>query len=337
MNFFLFRTRKTLYPAISVVGNRTDSDEVHIIVEYRAKDYWAPLNDPRIMRLILHRDKDSPMLGALEDLSLGIEPFNPNLFVISGLQAMDHYPFDAGVRERRLIELRNLITSRGLSTRIHLELAHYEELIFFKQLLQHTIPYVDSIGLNDQELDRFDVFLQQNRIVSPKQPTRQRKTRVAIILDQMRSVFRQLRQRDARNIVSDPHSRSITRIHVHTKAFQAILVGHNSQWLNTKNAAAKAALQAYRTVCEASIANPESAKLIMDGSFASTAVPGATPAQRWTLNELDPVSCWPEGIHVDGKVVQVDICVAPVLVCKEPKRTTGAGDNISAAGLILQI
>lgn len=247
---------------------------------------------------------------------------------------MDNYHFAAGERERRLIKLRQLIIDQKPLTKIHFELANFEELNFFKQLLQFTIPYVDSIGLNDQELHRFDTFLKQNRIFQHQ--NKRPKQRIAITLDQMRSVYRQLRQRDARNLASNSQSRSISRIHVHSKAFQAILVSHNSSWRNTPNAAAKSALTAYRTVCDTAIVNPESATLIMDDSFRSTAVPGAVP-QRFVMNELDPVSCSVDDILVDGKPERVDICVAPVLVCKEPKITTGVGDNISASGLVLQV
>lgn len=38
-----------------------------------------------------------------------------------------------------------------------------------------------------------------------------------------------------------------------------------------------------------------------------------------------------------NRFVNVEVCVAPVLVCKNARQTAGAGDNISAAGLILQI
>lgn len=42
------------------------------------------------------------------------------------------------------------------------------------------------------------------------------------------------------------------------------------------------------------------------------------------------------GSHVSVKVESIEICVAPVLVCTKVKQTGGAGDNVSAAGLIFQ-
>jgi len=35
--------------------------------------------------------------------------------------------------------------------------------------------------------------------------------------------------------------------------------------------------------------------------------------------------------------LEVEICVAPVLVCREARKTAGAGDNISASGLAAQL
>lgn len=48
-------------------------------------------------------------------------------------------------------------------------------------------------------------------------------------------------------------SRSLTRIHVHTLAYQAILTVHGSTWKNSIGAAAKASLTAHRHVCGTSL------------------------------------------------------------------------------------
>lgn len=55
----------------------------------------------------------------------------------------------------------------------------------------------------------------------------------------------------------------------------------------------------------------------------------------WNASEM--VTCWRERPHIGGAVVEVELCVAPVLVCRVAQQTAGAGDSISAAGLILQI
>ena len=44
-----------------------------------------------------------------------------------------------------------------------------------------------------------------------------------------------------------------------------------------------------------------------------------------------PLTCWEEDD------IDVQICLAPILVCSEAVQTAGGGDNISAAGLVVQI
>ena len=74
----------------------------------------------------------------------------------------------------------------------------------------------------------------------------------------------------------------------------------------------------------------------MDDSFATSAVDGS---DRRAFNDDRPVACWKEVIPnmPKGANPRVEICLAPNLVCSEAKQTAGGGDNISAAGLILQL
>lgn len=63
--------------------------------------------------------------------------------------------------------------------------------------------------------------------------------RVASVLDQMRSTYHLLRRK----------FKKVSRIHVHTLAFQAIMTRKGSAWKNTMSAAAHASLTANRHVC----------------------------------------------------------------------------------------
>ena len=66
----------------------------------------------------------------------------------------------------------------------------------------------------------------------------------------------------------------------------------------------------------------------MDDSFSTSASEKGT---RVAFDEKRPVACWAE------TELDVEICIAPNLVCAEAKQTAGGGDNISAAGLAPQI
>ena len=54
-----------------------------------------------------------------------------------------------------------------------------------------------------------------------------------------------------------------------------------------------------------------------------------TGGKRIPFKSNRPVSCWEEEDFL--------ICIAPVLVCTDVVQTGGGGDNISSAGLVLQI
>ena len=71
-------------------------------------------------------------------------------------------------------------------------------------------------------------------------------------------------------------------------------------------------------------------------SFATSAEAGS---ERKLFNDERPVACWIETIPdvPEGANPNVEICLAPNLVCSEARQTAGGGDNISAAGLVLQI
>lgn len=71
----------------------------------------------------------------------------------------------------------------------------------------------------------------------------------------------------------------------------------------------------------------------MDESFSTSTKAGS----RIRLDENKPVSCWDESFNIDNKFIEVKACIAPVLVCTEASQTAGGGDNISSAGLVLQI
>ncbi|KAF3832496.1 hypothetical protein F7725_026161 [Dissostichus mawsoni] len=181
----------------------------------------------------------------------------------------------------------------------------------------------DSLGMNEQELPNLLSLLKGSNITVLSDPN----PRVATVLDQMREVYRIVNLRSKEDSdTSSTKAKPLTRLHVHTLAFQAMIVTHGSKWKNTMSATAKASLTANRHVCGSDDIDPSKARLIMDDSFSVSRREGSV---RIPLQESRPVSCWDEDDY--------EICVAPVLVCTEVYQTAGGGDNISAAGLVLQI
>lgn len=133
---------------------------------------------------------------------------------------------------------------RSSSTRIHFEMASFAEDKLLFELCDMVIPFADSLGMNEQEIANLYNAMYYGNISLVANST----PRIATVLDQMRTLFKLIRLRGA----SIADSRELTRIHVHTLAYQAIFTVKGSVWKNTMAAAAKASLTAHRHVCATS-------------------------------------------------------------------------------------
>lgn len=312
------KSHQTHFPeGIQISGPIVDDDDMHLLLEYPAGQRWGKFVPPRANRFIVHNDHQNPELSSLDSFISQVKNYNPNLLVVGGLQMMDNFPMSESKQRSRLQRVQELMKQQPNSVRIHFEMASFSDLNLLRNLVESVIPYADSLGMNEQELPNLFHMMKYGNLslVAESHP------RVAVILDQMRNVFKFLQ-----GTSESLGRRKLTRLHVHTLAFQAFLVDKSSAWKNTKAAAAKSALTANRHTCGSDIIDIKKAKLIMDEAF-STSVNGFV--RRIPFDTKNPVSCWDED--------NVEICVAPVLVCTEVIQTGGGGDNISSAGLVLQI
>ncbi|KAK5873814.1 hypothetical protein PBY51_018819 [Eleginops maclovinus] len=308
---------------ITVAGNIVEEPDIHLILEYPSGASWGQYTSRRANRYIVHSDDHNPYLDSMAAFAEKLKGFDPDLLVVGGLQMMDNFPFQSGEREALLSRLANLLSSSSPTIGVHFEMASFVEESIMEELLHYVIPHADSLGMNEQELPNLLSLLKGSNITVLSDPN----PRVATVLDQMREVYRivNLRSKEGSD-TNSAKAKPLTRLHVHTLAFQAMIVTHGSKWKNTMSATAKASLTANRHVCGSDDIDPSKARLIMDDSFSVSRREGS---QRIPLQETRPVSCWDEEDY--------EICVAPVLVCTEVYQTAGGGDNISAAGLVLQI
>jgi len=109
-------------------------------------------------------------------------------------------------------------------------------------------------------------------------------------------------------------------------------------WPNTRAAVAKASLTAYRHTCGSREIDVDRAKLLLRDTEFISLKPGTTASEQEVhFTGRSPVVCWRETAAESSADVDIEICVAPVLVCKRVVQTVSGGDNISAAGLVLQL
>lgn len=301
---------------LTAVGNIVDVDDIHLLLEYPAHFPWGQYKSQRANRLVLHSDEHNPYLKSMKKFEQKVKSFSPSVLVVSGLHMLDNFPdFNPGDSRKILEKLSSFLDT--VDVPIHFEMAPFHQETFFNELLENIIPYSSSMGMNEQELPNlWSKLLYGNiTVVSSQKP------RVAKVLDLMRDVYKASKKNFGKG-----RKRQLTRLHIHTLAFQAVLTTKGSKWKNTRAAAAKASLTATRHVCGSEEINPKKSKLFMDDSFSKSIVPGSPRVQ---FNANAPVSCWNEEDY--------EICVAPVLVCTQVLQTGGGGDHITAGGLVLQI
>lgn len=309
----------------TVVEPPLKSADVHLLLEYPSGQSWSSLKSPRANRFIVHSDESNPMIKSLESFHSLLSRFNPDLLIVSGLQMLDNFPYQRDEGRHRVDQLSSHLQDFRMSnpdTLIHFEMASFTEEQLLKQVISDILPTVDSVGMNEQELPNLQNIFAVGNITLLSNPY----PRTAVVLDQMRDVFTHL---------DHLSSGQISRIHVHTLAFQAVLTKKSSPWKNTKAGATKSALTAHRHTCGDDIIDVDKAKLLMDDSFTTT---NGGNRIRIQFDPQFPVPCWEESIGTPSSgLVIVEICVAPVLVCTKVLQTGGGGDNVSAAGLVAQL
>uniref|UniRef100_A0A183TC36 PfkB domain-containing protein n=1 Tax=Schistocephalus solidus TaxID=70667 RepID=A0A183TC36_SCHSO len=322
--------------------------DVHLILEYGRGSLWRNFTAPRANRYILIRDEENPRLSGLWSgllpawrgsanlglLGKGIQS-TPDLFVISGLQTMDNSALSPDIRPERLDHLKWFLSTQLTPlTLVHFELASFVETEFVRNLTQAILPYIDSIGCNEQELPNLVSLLSIGR-VSPHASVST--PRAAVMLDGMREVWSLLTDPALPKV--GPSRRRLSRIHLHTLGYQIIMVRRpvnlvqarkveeeanasgeavniaelGRAWPFTRAAAAKASLIAHRHTCATAAIDPVLTRLLMDDSFAVTADPDrwasallatsiagtgllatSKSVPRIHFNASAPVSCWYE-------------------------------------------
>lgn len=316
-----------------ISGPLVDYDDVHICIEYPAGEKWGKYVAPRANRLIIHNDYHNPSMKSVDNFIDRLTSTRDlDLLVIGGLQMMDKFPIPIEDRRQKLEKLSQVLEQlQSNRPKIHMELASFTEEALLRSIKTLILPHVNSLGMNEQELPTLLNYLNHGdiNIRSDTYP------RVANILDQMRQLYQ---------ILHEPTKGRLTRIHAHTLAFQAIMIRNNSGWQHSLTSSVKAALTAHRYTCGSDEIDMAKAKLIMDESYTTSK---QSSRRRIPFNPKHPVVCWEESISVNKsyslsttgapKTETIEICVAPVLVCTKVRQTAGAGDNVSAAGLIFQL
>ncbi|XP_052618405.1 ADP-dependent glucokinase isoform X5 [Peromyscus californicus insignis] len=194
---------------------------------------------------------------------------------------------------------------------IHLELASMTNRELMSSIVHQVFPAVTSLGLNEQEL----LFLSQ----SASGPHASLSSwdgvpDVGMVSD---ILFWLLKEHGR----SKSRSSDLTRIHFHTLVYH-ILATVDGHWANQLAAVAAGARVAGTQACATETIDASRVSLRAPQEFMTS---HSESGSRIVLNPNKPVVEW----HREG----ITFHFTPVLVCKDPIRTVGLGDAISAEGL----
>ncbi|XP_074088769.1 ADP-dependent glucokinase isoform X2 [Macrotis lagotis] len=284
-------------------------DEFHLILEYQAGEQWGQLTAPNANRFIFSHDLSNGAMNMLEVFVSSLEEFQPDLVVLSGLHMMEGQSKE--IQEKRLLEAVISISDIPTDIPVHLELASMTDRELMSSIMLQVFPLVNSLGLNEQEL----LFLSQ----SASGPHSSLLSwsgvpDVGVVSDILFWILKEHGQRKER--ASD-----LTRIHFHTLAYH-ILVTVDGHWGNQLASVAAGARIAGTQACGTESIDTSRVSLKAPLEFLTSQ---SEAGSRISVDPSEPVVQW----HREG----ISFHFTPVLVCKDPIRTVGLGDAISAEGL----
>nr|XP_056721906.1 ADP-dependent glucokinase isoform X2 [Euleptes europaea] len=285
-------------------------DEFHLILEYRAGEEWGQLRAPNANRFIFSHDLSNGAMNMLEVFVSSLEEFQPDLVVLSGLHMIEGQSKE--VREKRFLEAVAAISDIPMDVPVHLELASMTDPDLMSEIIHQVFPLVDSIGLNEQEL----LFLTQAAAGPHASLTSWNGIPdVGAVSDILFWILKE----HGRTAMK---ASDLTRIHFHTLAYH-VLATVDGYWANQVAAVAAGARVAGTQACATETIDASRVFLKAPWEFTTSQTGESSTV---SLNPSAPVSEW----HRDG----ISFHYTPVLVCKDPLRTVGLGDAISAEGLL---
>ena len=288
-----------------------------MILEYSKGEKWGQFQATCANRVIISHDISNSQLSPLEVFRDSLHAFQPDLVVVSGIHMLDSQPREFWLK--RLRDFVSLLDSVPRETPVHLELASTANLQFLSHVAAEVFPYIDSLGLNEQELVSVAKSANANfdfRAIGSKPSIPDS----GDLLHWLYKEFGALSRKDSR----------LTRIHFHTLSFHILVQPKEERagikWKNGLAAATAGSKAASLQACETASVIPSKFELQIPASFPLS---HNDEALRKSVIEYNP-----ENGYVAWLRDSTDYFMVPVHVCRKPLKTVGLGDTISATGLL---
>ncbi|XP_013385713.1 ADP-dependent glucokinase isoform X2 [Lingula anatina] len=289
-----------------------EQDEVHLIMEYKRGEKWGAFTAPVANRFITSYDIANGQATMMDTFFASFDEFKPDLVVLSGLNQLEGQGEEFW--SKKVFTLGVALKKLPDSIPVHLELASMAEERFLKQILDELVPSVSSLGLNEQEISfaskvgdgPHKEYFDEHE--SGKQPEIHKISDMVLWILQTYGYSK-----------SRPESK-LTRVHFHSLTYHIVGVVPNA-WGNTASAVAAGTRAAGQQACDTEDLDSVNADLRIPLEFKLT-----SSSDEKSFDPSEPSSVW--------KREGYKFAFSPVLVCKNPLKTVGLGDAISATGLL---
>ncbi|ULU09041.1 hypothetical protein L3Y34_019912 [Caenorhabditis briggsae] len=247
-----------------------------------------------------------------------IAQFRPDLVIITGVHLLEFQSKEMRQEKMRLIK-RNLLQINP-KTPIHLELGSLADEAFSTDVISKILPYVDSLGINEQEL----TFLSHiaDGPYREEYPVQAGTVHVHKVVEMLHWLLKTY-GRDPTGQNPNKVGYRLSRIHFHCLTYH-IMVSSGTDWSNLAAGLAAGARIAGRLSCNIG-ANTMDSELL-EIRTAANFVLDKKMEKHYQFESHNPIASW---MREDVLFV-----FTPVLVCRLPSKTVGIDDAISATGLL---
>lgn len=331
------RARDLLPSSVNPAAPLSDTDDVHLILEYgKGEAFPGGSSDgsPRANRFIVTSGVPSEAADSvLETVS---SSKGVGALVLSGLHALEN--LEETSRKSTLESMASTLATRSpMNLPVHVELASTATHAYSLLVARTIFPHASSLGFNEGELASLYEALGGIYINKGGNPANRGELagtvpRVASVSYALRFIFREFP--------------SLTRLHFHALPYHILAhkvpIGkktHTPWSSNPGGSVAAGALACALQACDVSspsaVTNASTfttlcpSKLgVADGEIGS----GLSSVRKLTLE--NPVASW---VWALDDTFEVHFHTAPVPICANPTKTVGLGDTVSASALATDI
>lgn len=282
-----------------------------MILEYSAGTEWGEITSCCANRVIFSHDVSNSRMVALESIQDATDQFVPDLVVLSGAHLLGGQKKE--VWKKRLNDTAVILDTTFRSVPVHWELATVGNLEFFEQLARILFPRIDSLGLNEQEL----LSIAMSSSAPFDFETISKKPGIEWISDLLHWLMQKYSS-------GSGFSSILTRVHLHTLSFHVIATVESGPWFHNKEAVMAGARVAGLQACDTDTFSSGNFKVVNPEEFSVSKTDALL-----SKNMMTSRAGW-----VKWSRDNIIYHFSPVLVCKNPRKTVGLGDAISALGLI---